>query len=131
MTQPTTIPIDVDVLRRKLESIRDKTKSAQNIPPASWWVGDIAGARRVQDDFKSGQLFWRTAHEAAVSGLQAIDDGDTKKAEQWAWEAIAHYIRALELAIQSKDLADLGIPSGKRGRPKGSKSKKGRTRKTK
>jgi hypothetical protein len=129
MTNLAMIPIDPESLRRKLESIRDKTASAERLSASGWWARDGAGERRCMDDLRFGRTFWRGALDNARAGLLALELGDLKAAELRAWEATALYIAALERRLRPSDHKDLARSAKPRGRPPGAKTqKKGKIR---
>lgn len=107
-----------DHLHGRLTRLLEKTASAKDLNPGGWWVGDVAGERRVQDDLKGGRLYWRSAHDMARRGLEALACENREMAESCAWEATDLYIAALETRIRPSDMAALGRSSQRRGRPR-------------
>jgi hypothetical protein len=107
-----------DRLHRRLTRLADATASAAKLRPASWWVGDVAGQRRVLDDMAAGRLNWSSANKMARLGLKALAEGDLEMAEICAWSATDHYIAALEARIRPDDMNELGRINKRRGRPK-------------
>ena len=112
-----------DMIRRRLDRIMANTRTAAAIEPPAWWVGDTAGERKVHDDLDSGRLSWREAHRCALRGIAAIDGGDAETAEILVWAATDHYVAALEARVRPSDIANLGEPIARRGRPRGSTKK--------
>lgn len=105
------------MLRHRLDRILKATKSAADLPPPSWWVGDIAAGRQVQDDISAGRNSWREAHRCSRAGLEALDSGDIEKAQTYLWMATDHFIAAILTRMRPSDLAVLQKPAAKRGRP--------------
>jgi hypothetical protein len=115
------------VIRRRLSRIVEATKSAADSPPsAGWWVGDAAGERQAGDDLKAGRIRWHEARRCALAGLTALDGGDLEEADIYAWMATDHFIVAILTRLRPSDLAVLGKPASRRGRPRGSPNVKGR-----
>jgi hypothetical protein len=110
--------MDDAALRHRLASLVEKTKGAENLAPAAYWVGDTAGARRILDDRDAGRLSWRSAHRAARYGLEALESGDREAAEMCLRGATDAYIVALETRVRPSDLEALNRPSERRGRKK-------------
>jgi hypothetical protein len=110
--------MDEASLRRQLTAILQRTDSARDLPPGSWWVGDKAGAARVRDDDAAGRLAWRRAHLSAKSGLAALGQDNLEMAEHHLTNALWLYIDALEKRMRPEAKRTLGRPAGKRGRPK-------------
>jgi hypothetical protein len=115
-----------DLLRKRLLSLVEKTKSGADVPSAGWWDGETAEGRRVQDDAAAGRLHWQSAHEEALAGLMALDAGRIDEAVGCAWRSTDFYVFVLEKRSRDQDMAFLGRPSKRRGRPKGARSTKGR-----
>ncbi len=110
--------MDDGALRRRLEAVVEKTMSAQELPPASYWVDDVAGERRVQDDMDAGRFNWRAAHRNALAGITALEKGDLETAELCAWAATGFYIAALEARVRPSDMDVLQKPARRRGAPR-------------
>jgi hypothetical protein len=111
MTEP-------DLLRRRFANLIKKTESGAKLPPASWWVGDKAGERRVHDDIAAGRVFWKSAYDTAVQGIKVLDKGLLEEAGVLAWMATDFYISALENRVRPEELNMLSRPSQRRGRRK-------------
>ncbi|TIL80626.1 MAG: hypothetical protein E5Y89_09030 [Mesorhizobium sp.] len=107
-----------DPLFDRLTILVEKTSSAEAIGPGGWWVGDVAGKRRVLDDLAAGRLNWQSAHDFAEQGLKALEAGNREMAETCAWAAMDMYIAAIEKRIRPEDRRALGQASKKRGRPR-------------
>jgi hypothetical protein len=105
-------------LRRQLTTIKNKTANSITMDPGGWWVGDVAGERRVLDDLGAGRLAWWQAHNSAESGLAALEQGDLELAEVCLTNALWLYIDVLEGRVRPADMKILGKPSKRRGRPK-------------
>lgn len=102
-----------DKLRRRLVSLRDKTKGT---PGGDFTSETRAGRVQQWDDLHAGYTFQRKAHDAAVEGLKALDAGDLASAESYAWSSAFLYMEALELRLKHRFAS--GRPPGRRGRPK-------------
>lgn len=113
-------------VRRQLTAILRKTASAADLPGGSFWVGEVAGERRVLDDLRAGRLAWRSAHQSAQDGLDALDGGDLEMASAHLTSALWLYIDVLEKRVRKQDMQLVHRPAGNRGRPRGARSKKGR-----
>lgn len=109
---------DKDALRSRLERIAQATAGADNLPPPAWWTGDVAAERQVNDDVSAGRVHFRTAHNYATSGIDALDEGNTEKAELCAWEAYHFLVTALLCRLRPSDIEVLHKPAQKRGRPR-------------
>ncbi|PBB80908.1 hypothetical protein CK218_10895 [Mesorhizobium sp. WSM3879] len=109
---------DRDPLFDRLTMMVEKTRSAENLEYGGWWVGDVAGERRALDDLAAGRLSWRSSHDFAEQGLEALANGDREGALLCAWASTDLYIAALEARIRPEDKRALGQSSKKRGRPK-------------
>ncbi|ESY37894.1 hypothetical protein X747_24850 [Mesorhizobium sp. LNJC384A00] len=109
--------IDSDPLFDRLTMMVEKTRSAEALEIAGWWDGDVAGKRRALDDMAAGRLQWRSAHDFAVQGLEALETGDRDGALVCAWASTDLYIAAIEIRIRPEDKRALGKASKKRGRP--------------
>lgn len=101
-----------ELLRRRLASLRDKTKG----PAADFTSETRAGRVQQMDNLHAGYAFQRKAHEAAGEGLKALDAGDLAKAESYAWGCAFLYMEALELRLAHPYAS--GKTPGRRGRPK-------------
>jgi DNA-binding GntR family transcriptional regulator len=66
----------------------------------------------------AGRLSWRAAHNNARRALEALESGDRDVAQAYAWEAIDHYVAAIEARVRSQDMKFLHRPSQRRGRPR-------------
>jgi hypothetical protein len=104
-------------LRSQLMALELRAKIAERTGPGSFWVGDVAGERRVSDDGKSGRLALRQVHLHSKNGLQYLNDGDSEMAEAYLTEAVWLYIAVLEQRIRPDDWKILAKPAKKRGRP--------------
>ena len=104
-------------LHRRLTRLLKKTASAASLPAPSL-PGDIAGDRRAYDDLAAGRLYWAAAYRNAQLGLEALAAGDMETAELHTLAATDSYIDALEARVRPSDVAALGRPSERRGRPK-------------
>jgi hypothetical protein len=108
-----------ELYRSRLNRILAATNAAQNMGPPGFWIGDIAGERQFKDDLKAGRGSYRTAHQKAVAGIKALDDGDLEMAELYAWEAHHFYIAALECRpVRPSEQHRQTTPAKKRGRPR-------------
>lgn len=105
------------MLRLRLNRLFDATASGADLPPPSWWVGDVAAGRQVQDDIAAGRNSWREAHRCAREGLAALAEPDLEKARTYAWIATDHFIVAILTRVRPSDLAVLQKPAARRGRP--------------
>lgn len=79
-------------------------------------AGNVADYRRAHDDIAAGRLHWRQAHDEAIDGLYALQNGDLEMARFCAWQATDFYIAALEGRIRPQDLRELRQPAKPRGR---------------
>jgi hypothetical protein len=107
-----------DPLRSRLTRLAKKTATAERLEAGGWWVRDIAGRRRVQDDLAAGRLHWLSAHNMARRGIEALEAGDRDMALLCAWSATDLYVEALEGRARPSDIKALARPSQRRGRPR-------------
>ena len=105
-----------DELRRRLTRMLEITAGATNVVPATYWVGDKAGERRVMDDLKFGRLNWRSANRTAAYALNMLNAGDLDEAQEIWVIANDYYVSALESRITPDDLEDLSTSAKNRGR---------------
>jgi hypothetical protein len=134
--------MDSDWLRRRLERYRDTTAAASSYEPSGYWIGpngetDAPDVSRNRNDLRSGRLWWKTAHENAVAGIKALDQGNVEMATLYAWQASDLIIAALgklvrrdewsrfdrsakrsDGAPRTKPRPDPDAPRRPRGRPK-------------
>lgn len=113
----TSTAHDDDLLRDRLLTLIEKTKSAERLKAGGWWVGDVAGERRMRDDLVSGRVYWTNAHDHSRRGLESLDAGNRELALTYAWSATDFYVAALESRVRPADFAALGRSSERRGRP--------------
>jgi hypothetical protein len=116
--------IGEDAVRYRLTSLKMKMEGAKKLGYAGFWVGDRAGERKVLDDLATGRLEWRSGYNAAVRGLESLDNGDAVGALAFAWIATGYYISAIERRIRPEELAELSRTSQRRGRRKGKSTRK-------
>ena len=116
--------MDRDALRRRLTALAEKTKGTDGQPLGGFWVGDVAGERAALDDLVAGRLHWRTAHQHAVAGLQALEQGDLEMARVCATEGHDLFTEALEIRVRPSDVKVLERTARRRGRPRGSRNRK-------
>ena len=105
-------------LRINLETLRDRTQAGATVPNPAFWVGDTANERRVQDDLAAGRLSLRSAHQSAVTGLRALDDGDLEMALMCLCNGYNLLVGALAGRIRPADRSLFLKPAKKRGRPR-------------
>jgi hypothetical protein len=121
-----SVEIDVDALRDRLVRIRRRTESARALDSPGFWVGDKAGEAAVRDAWVSGRIFWKGAHDDAGSGIKYLDRGETEMALLYAWAATDKLMAALASRVRPEAIEAFAKSPGRRGRPRGAKSKKGR-----
>jgi hypothetical protein len=112
---------DDDPLRDQLTRLVEKTKGAESLDPPAYWIGDVAGERRVLDDHAAGRLDWREAHRAARLGLEELDAGNPDGALEFAWIATDYYVASLESQLRRLRPSERGLltrSARRRGRPK-------------
>lgn len=107
---------DLARLRRRILDLIEKTKDAKNLPPAAWWVGDIAGERQIRDAMQSGRMHWAAAHRDASSALQALEAGDLELAQALTTAATDFYVAVLEMRVRPSDMEVLKRAPGRRGK---------------
>jgi len=102
-------------LRRYLREIVSATPT-DGIANPGFWVGDKAAERRAIDDLRAGRLHWRSAHDHARRGIEALDAGDMDLAETCLNLARRSRWVALEAKLTPAIVADLNNSARPRGR---------------
>lgn len=113
--------VDEEGLRRRLEKYRDATIAAEDYDSSGWWIGpngetDAADVNRNRQDEQSGRLWWKTAHNNAVSGLEALDQGNLDLATIYAWSASDFMIATLTKLVRRDEWRRLEKSAVKAGR---------------
>ena len=109
--------MDADSIRDRLTRIAVFTAASSGVNALGYWLGDVAEERRIEDDLGSGRADWKGAHRAAKLGVESLDAGNLKAAEEFAWIAVEYLLAALNSRIEPADLKFLSNSAARRGRP--------------